>query len=53
MLTGKSVSELIHEALEDAKKDSRKRIEVVLKRLIGFYHWMKTEYLQITTLLEV
>ena len=46
MFTGKSASELIDEAIEDAKKDPRERRDVVLKRLIDFYHWMKTEYPQ-------
>jgi site-specific recombinase XerD len=44
MFTGKSASELIDEALEDAKKDPRRRRDVVLKRLVEFYRWMKTEY---------
>ena len=46
MFTGKSASELIDEAIEDAKKDPRERRDVVLKKLIEFYHWMKTEYPQ-------
>jgi len=44
--TGKSASELIDEALEDAKKDPREKRDVVLKRLVEFYHWMKNEYPQ-------
>ena len=44
LFTGKSASELIDEALEDSKKDHRERRDVVLKRLIEFYRWMKTEY---------
>ena len=44
LFTGKSASELIDEALEDSRKDPRERRDVVLKRLIEFYHWMKTEY---------
>ena len=44
LFTGKSASELIDEALEDSKKDPRERRDVVLKRLIEFYRWMKTEY---------
>ena len=44
LFTGKSASELIDEAIEDAKKDPRERRDVVLKRLIEFYRWMKTEY---------
>jgi len=46
LFTGKSASELIDEALEDSKKDPRERRDVVLKRLIEFYRWMKTEYPQ-------
>ncbi len=44
--TGKSASELIDEALEDSKKDPMERRDIVLKRLVEFYHWMKTEYPQ-------
>ena len=44
LFTGKTASELIDEALEDAKKDPRERRDVVLKRLVEFYRWMKTEY---------
>ncbi len=46
LFTGKTASELIDEAIEDAKKDPRERRDVVLKRLIEFYRWMKTEYPQ-------
>jgi site-specific recombinase XerD len=46
LFTGKSASELIDEALEDAKRDPRERRDVVLKRLVEFYNWMKTEYPQ-------
>jgi integrase len=46
LFTGKSASELIDEAIEDAKKDPRERRDTVLKRLIEFYHWMKNEYPQ-------
>lgn len=44
LFTGKTASELIDEAVEDAKKDPRERRDVVLKRLIEFYRWMKTDY---------
>jgi integrase len=46
LFTEKSASELIDEALEDAKRDPRERRDVVLKRLVEFYNWMKTEYPQ-------
>jgi integrase len=46
MFTGKSASELIDEAMEDSKRDPRERTDIVLKRLIEFYNWMKTEYPQ-------
>lgn len=44
--TGKSASELIDEAIEDAKKDPREKTDIVLKRLVEFYNWMKNEYPQ-------
>jgi len=37
-------SALVDEAIEDAKKDPRERRDVVLKRLIEFYRWLKTDY---------
>ena len=37
-------SDLIDEAIEDAKRDPRERTDVVLKRLIEFYRWLKTDY---------
>jgi len=42
--TGMTGSALIEEALNDAKKDPMQKGDVVLKRLIGFYKWLKTEY---------
>ena len=44
LFTKKSASELIDEALDDAKKDPRERTDIVLKRLVEFYRWMKTDY---------
>ena len=44
LFTRKSASELIDEALEDVKKDPRERTDIVLKRLVEFYRWMKTDY---------
>ena len=42
--TGMTASGLIDEALADAKKDPRERQDVVLRRLVKFYHWLKKEY---------
>jgi len=42
--TGMSASQLIQEALEDQKKDVLQRKDVVVQRIIGFYHWLKKEY---------
>jgi integrase len=42
--TRMSASALIDEAIEDAKMDPRERTDVVLKRLIEFYRWLKTDY---------
>jgi len=44
--TGKTASELIDEAIEDFKRDPRERQDIVLKRLIGFYNWLKTDYVR-------
>ena len=42
--TGMTASALIDEALEDVKRDPRQKRDIVLKRLIDFYRWLKTEY---------
>lgn len=42
--TGITASALIDEALADAKKDPRRRQDIVLTRLVKFYNWLKTEY---------
>jgi integrase/recombinase XerD len=42
--TGKTPSQLIDEALEDTGLDQRLRKDVVVKRLLTFYNWLKTEY---------
>jgi site-specific recombinase XerD len=42
--TGMTASGLIDEALADARKDPRERQDVVLRRLVTFYHWLKKEY---------
>lgn len=39
-----TASALIDEAIEDAKRDPRQRTDVVLKKLIEFYRWLKTDY---------
>jgi len=41
--TGLSASQLIDEALEDAKRDPRERRDLVKRRLIGFYNWLVEE----------
>jgi len=42
--TKMTASALIDEALADATKDPRERQDVVLRRLLKFYHWLKKEY---------
>ena len=42
--TAMTASELIDEALDDLRKDPRERQDVVLTKLVRFYHWLKTEY---------
>ncbi len=42
--TGMTATQLIDEALEDARRDVRERKDVVLSRIIGFYNWLKKEY---------
>ncbi|MFQ6095180.1 MAG: hypothetical protein ACE5NN_03445 [Candidatus Bathyarchaeia archaeon] len=42
--TGMTATELIDEAIEDHKRDPREKKDIVLKRLIGFYWWLKNEY---------
>ena len=37
-------SQLIDEALEDLKRDPREKQDIVMRHLIDFYHWLKTEY---------
>ncbi|MCW4015602.1 MAG: site-specific integrase [Candidatus Bathyarchaeota archaeon] len=44
--TGLTASQLIDEAIEDAKLDPREKQDIVLSRLIGFYKWLRTEYQQ-------
>jgi len=44
IFTGKTASTLIDEAIEDAKRDPREKRDIVLKRLIEFYRYLKTEY---------
>jgi len=42
--TGLDPSQLVDEALEDLRRDQRERQDVVIKRLITFHNWLKTEY---------
>jgi site-specific recombinase XerD len=44
--TRMTASQLIDEAIEDSRRDPRKREDVVLHRLIKFYEWLTTEYVQ-------
>jgi len=44
--TGMTASQLIDEAIEDSRRDPREREDVVLHRLIKFYKWLRTEYVQ-------
>ena len=44
--TGKTATQLIDEAIEDFKRDPRERQDTVLKNLIGFYNWLKTDYIR-------
>lgn len=37
-------TEMIDEAVEDAKKDPRQRKDVLLTRILGFYSWLKSDY---------
>jgi len=39
-----TASALIDEALADMKKDPRERQDIVMMRLVKFYHWLKNEY---------
>ena len=42
--TGLTPSQLIDESLEDLKRDPREKQDIVLRRLIDFFHWLKTDY---------
>ena len=37
-------SQLIDEALEDLKRDPREKQDVVIRRIIDFFHWLKNDY---------
>ena len=41
--TEQTATQLIDEALEDAKKDPRQKTDIVKQRLIGFYNWLVKE----------
>jgi len=42
--TGLSPSQLVDEALEDARREQRERQDVVVRRLLAFHSWLKMEY---------
>lgn len=42
--TQMTATQLIDEAFEDSQRDIRKRKDVVLSRVIGFYNWLKNDY---------
>ena len=42
--TEQTPSNLIDEALDDLKRDPREKQDIVLRRLIDFYNFMKTDY---------
>lgn len=44
LYSGMTASALIDEALEDAKRDPRQKQDIVLKRLVEFYKYLKEEY---------
>jgi len=44
--TGMTASQLIDEAIEDCMRDPREREDMVLHHLIGFYKWLRNEYVQ-------
>ncbi|MGD0070883.1 MAG: tyrosine-type recombinase/integrase [Candidatus Bathyarchaeia archaeon] len=44
--TGKTASQLIDEAIEDFKRDPRERQDIVLKQLVGFYQWLRKDYVR-------
>jgi integrase/outer membrane murein-binding lipoprotein Lpp len=37
-------TQLVDEALKDMKRDPREKRDIVMRRLIDFYHWLKTDY---------
>jgi integrase len=44
--TGKTASELIDEAIEDFKRDPRERQDILVKRLVGFYQYLRKDYIK-------
>ena len=44
--TKKTATQLIDEAIEDSRRDPRQKQDIVLKQLIGFYNWLKTDYVR-------
>jgi len=41
-----SPEQLIDEAVEDSRKDPRQRRDVLLTKILGFYAWLKTDYVK-------
>ena len=44
LFTSMTASQLIDEAIEDAKRDPREKQDIVLTKLVTFYKWLKMEY---------
>jgi integrase len=44
--TGMTASQLLDEAIVDSRRDPREKKDIVLHRLIGFYKWLRNEYVQ-------
>ncbi|MDI6691234.1 MAG: hypothetical protein QME50_05125 [Candidatus Bathyarchaeota archaeon] len=42
--TGMTSTQLIDEAIEDARRDPRERKDIVKRRLLGFHSWLLNEY---------
>jgi len=42
--TGLTPSQLIDEAIEDMKRDPREKQDIVIRQIIGFFNWLKTDY---------
>jgi len=42
--TGLTPTQLIDEAVEDQQKKAQEKTDIVLRRIIDFYNWLKTDY---------